>query len=76
MPPPADAGTEAAAEAGAKKKNGEQGCSVPEDCESNICFIGGRQQFCSVACTPESASTACAAPFTGSCNRQGFCKRD
>jgi len=58
-----------------KKKAGEA-CQAPAECESSICFNGGTQSFCSVACTAENAASVCAAPFTGSCNKKGFCKRD
>jgi hypothetical protein len=74
---PEDAGTpEAEAEAAAptKKKNAED-CTKNEECESNLCFID-RQKFCSLACTPANAATVCVAPFTGTCNGKGFCKRD
>ncbi|MBS2012764.1 MAG: hypothetical protein JST00_07755 [Deltaproteobacteria bacterium] len=60
----------------APKKKAAEVCQVPAECESNVCFSGGNQSFCSVACTPENAATVCAAPFTGSCNKKGFCKRD
>lgn len=59
----------------AKKAAAEQ-CTANDQCESNICFIGGTQSYCSVKCTAADAATKCAAPFTGSCNKQGFCKRD
>jgi len=64
-----------AAEAGAKKPNAAP-CTLPAECESGICFVGGNQSFCSVTCTPANAPTVCVAPFTGSCNKQGYCKRD
>lgn len=67
-----DAGTSS----GAKKKNAELGCTKNEDCESNICFQGGNQAFCTVACTAQNVATVCVSPFTGSCNNKGYCKRD
>ena len=71
-------GTDAGGEAGTttKKKNAEVGCTKNEECESNVCFMGGNQSFCSVPCTADNAATVCAAPFTGSCNSKGYCKRD
>lgn len=60
----------------APKKKAAEVCQVPAECESNVCFNGGNQSFCSVACTAANAATVCAAPFTGSCNKKGFCKRD
>ncbi len=65
-----------ATDPGAKKKNAEGPCTSGTDCESGVCFVGGNQSYCSVKCTVDTAATACAAPFTGSCNKQGYCKRD
>jgi hypothetical protein len=59
-----------------KKKNGEEGCTADDECESGICFPGGKQAFCTVRCTSETAANDCAPPFTGSCNKRGYCKRD
>lgn len=79
--PAEDAGAQEEAAAPTKKKNAED-CTKNEDCESNICFIGGQggggdnQKFCSVACTPSTAAAVCVAPFSGTCNGRGFCKRD
>jgi len=67
-------GTSAAA--GEKKKTGDTGCAGDEECESNVCFKGNAQSFCTVKCSVETAATICVAPLTGSCNKQGFCKRD
>lgn len=61
---------------GGKKKNAEGPCASNDECESNTCFMGNNQSFCSVPCTPQNESTVCVAPFTGSCNNRGFCKRD
>jgi hypothetical protein len=72
--PAADAGNDA--DTAAKKKNAEVGCTTNEQCESNYCFQGGTQSYCSLPCTPANVATVCAAPFTGSCNNKGFCKRD
>lgn len=73
-----DGGTDTGTDTGVttKKKNAEVGCTKNEDCESNICFTGGNQSFCTVQCTAENAATVCVAPFTGSCNNKGYCKRD
>jgi hypothetical protein len=59
-----------------KKKAAETGCTDNADCESQVCFKGNNQSFCTVSCTTETASQICVAPFTGSCNKQGYCKRD
>jgi hypothetical protein len=67
--------TDPAVEA-ATKANGEGPCGANAECESNVCFVGGTQSYCAVKCTSADAATTCAAPFTGSCNKQGFCKRD
>ena len=66
--------TEPATEA--KKASAEGPCASNAECESGVCFIGGNQSYCSAKCTAADAATTCAAPFTGSCNKQGFCKRD
>jgi len=60
---------------GGLKKNAAT-CAKPEECESNICFVGGTQSYCALSCTAASGPTVCVSPFTGSCNKQGFCKRD
>jgi len=60
----------------APKKKAAEVCQAPAECESNVCFNGGTQSYCSVACTAANAATVCAPPFTGSCNKKGFCKRD
>lgn len=65
-----------AGEAGAKKKNAETGCTSNEQCESNLCFVGGNQSYCSIPCTAANGAMVCTAPFTGSCNNRGACKRD
>lgn len=50
-------------------------CTSASQCQSQQCFIGGQQSFCTVACTPANQTTVCAAPFSGTCNKQGYCKR-
>ena len=65
-----------ATEPGAKKKNAEGPCTQGSECESGVCFVGGNQSYCSVKCTVDTAPATCVAPFTGSCNKQGYCKRD
>jgi hypothetical protein len=71
--PVPDAG---AAEAGAKKKVAEVGCVDDSECETNHCFVGGNQSFCTVPCTTANAQTICVPPLTGTCNMKGWCKRD
>jgi hypothetical protein len=56
--------------------NASVGCNADGDCQSGHCFLGNNQHFCTVPCTAENATTVCIAPFTGTCNKQGFCKRD
>jgi hypothetical protein len=72
---PVDAGSGEAA-ASTKKKNAEGPCATNEECESNLCFIGGNQAYCSIPCTLANGATVCVTPFTGSCNNRGACKRD
>jgi hypothetical protein len=71
-----DAGGGGDAEAGAKKKNAEGPCASNDECESNLCFMGGNQSYCSIPCTLANGPMVCTAPFTGSCNNRGACKRD
>jgi hypothetical protein len=59
-----------------KKPNGTIGCEQGTECESGVCFLGNMQHFCTMNCTEASKAEACRAPLTGSCNKQGFCKRD
>jgi hypothetical protein len=72
----ADAGGEGDSSSSGKKKIGETGCAADEDCESNACFKGNAQSFCTVRCTGDTATSVCVAPLTGTCNKQGYCKRD
>jgi hypothetical protein len=60
----------------AKKANAEGPCATDAECASGVCFVGGSQTYCSARCTLDDAVATCAAPFTGTCNKQGFCKRD
>jgi hypothetical protein len=62
--------------ASTKKKNAESPCATNEECESNLCFMGGNQSYCSIPCTVANGPTVCVPPFTGSCNMRGACKRD
>jgi hypothetical protein len=71
---PLDAG--APGDGGGKLKVAEQGCKDDSECETNHCFSGNAQSFCTVSCTTANAATVCVAPLTGSCNKQGLCKRD
>ena len=59
-----------------KKKNAEVGCTTNEECESGVCYVGMMQSFCTIPCNSGNAATVCVAPFTGTCNGKGFCKRD
>lgn len=61
---------------GGAKPNAAVGCNTDAECQSGHCFLGNAQHFCTVTCTTDNAPTICAAPFTGTCNKQGFCKRD
>lgn len=68
--------TDPASSTAPKKANAEGPCAADSECESGVCFMGSTQSYCAVKCTAADAATTCAAPFTGSCNKQGFCKRD
>ncbi|MBX3260284.1 MAG: hypothetical protein KIS78_17260 [Labilithrix sp.] len=64
------------APASGKMKLGENGCAADDECESGVCFKGNSQSFCTVRCTTDDATTTCVPPLTGTCNKQGFCKRN
>lgn len=70
---PLDAGS---AGDGGKLAVAQPGCKVDADCETNHCYAGNAQSFCTVPCTTANATTVCVAPLTGACNKQGWCKRD
>lgn len=55
---------------------GAVGCNADAECRSGHCFQGNMQHFCTLACTTDNATAVCEAPLTGTCNKQGFCKRD
>lgn len=74
--PAADGGPADGGGTAAKKKNAEGPCADGAECESGVCFVGGNQSYCALRCTAENGPTLCSAPFTGSCNKQGYCKRD
>jgi hypothetical protein len=60
---------------GGKKAFGED-CNSDGECESNACFMGNGQQFCSLHCTANTAATDCPVPpTTGECNPKGFCRK-
>jgi hypothetical protein len=69
-------GTSSGASSAGAKKIAEVGCNDDSECESNVCFKGNAQSFCTFKCTTETAANVCVAPLTGTCNKQGFCKRD
>jgi hypothetical protein len=73
---PGQTGTPACTAISPLKKNADQGCECDSQCESGHCFQGNMQSFCSVPCDAQNVTTVCVAPFTGTCNKQGFCKRD
>lgn len=61
---------------GGAKPNATVGCEADPECQSGVCFLGNGQHFCTVRCTTGNAAEVCVAPLTGTCNKQGFCKRD
>ncbi|MDF2692905.1 MAG: hypothetical protein K0S65_1288 [Labilithrix sp.] len=61
---------------GGTKAIGATGCSADEECESNVCFKGNTQSFCTARCDSNTATAVCVPPLTGTCNKQGYCKRD
>lgn len=63
-----DTGT---AEAGGKPFG--ETCNLDSDCESNACFKGGSQQFCSIKC--DKPADCPVPPTSGQCNNQGYCRK-
>lgn len=59
-----------------KLKTGTVGCNLDSECASGHCFLGNMQHFCTLVCTTDNATTVCESPLTGTCNKQGYCKRD
>lgn len=59
----------------ATKKAALDACTTNEDCASGVCYIGDQGSYCSLKCTADTAATACVAPFAGTCNKKGFCKK-
>ena len=75
-----DAGVDASAQDSGLGPDGKKllgvDCAAPEECESGICFVGGRFSYCSLRCQTDNAKTVCKdAPFDGTCNMQGYCRR-
>ena len=65
-------------DAGVARTNVKLGetCSIPSECESKQCFIGGQSTYCSLSCGTDNAKTVCVPPaFNGVCNKQGFCRK-
>jgi hypothetical protein len=75
LPPAHDQDT-TSPDAGGKLKAADQGCNADTDCETNLCFKGNGQNFCTTLCTIANQLTVCVPPYTGTCNKQGYCKRD
>ena len=48
-------------------------CTTGSDCESNVCFSGGKGGFCSLQCM---SATQCPAGADGTqvCNPHGYCR--
>ena len=50
-------------------------CMTNAQCQSNLCFVGGMQTFCSLPCTTATEAQDCPVPPTsGLCNMKGYCK--
>jgi hypothetical protein len=52
-----------------------EGCVKDADCKSSVCYLGDQGSYCSLKCTGETATTVCVAPFAGTCNKKGFCRK-
>ena len=68
-----DASSDAPSDAG-KKALGDT-CTADGDCESNVCFMGGMGNYCTLKCTNENAATVCIKPLLPECNTKGYCKK-
>ncbi len=73
--PTADAAADATAEGGAVKKALAEDCTADAECESGVCFLGTRTNWCTLRCTAANAAEVCAGIFAGQCNMQGYCRR-
>ena len=57
------------------KKAAIEACIKDDDCASGVCYLGDQGSYCSLKCTADTAATVCVAPFAGTCNKKGFCKK-
>jgi hypothetical protein len=49
-------------------------CTMDSQCATGHCYIG-TVNFCTMPCTPATASTDCPSPPTsGICNMKGYCR--
>ena len=48
-------------------------CTSGSDCESHVCFSGGKGGFCSLSCTSDAQCPA-GADGTQHCNPHGYCR--
>jgi len=48
-------------------------CTSGSDCESNVCFLGGKGGTCSLTCTSDTDCPA-GADGTAHCNPHGYCR--
>lgn len=71
---PAPSGSTTQTTTGAKKAAIEA-CTKDDDCASGVCYAGDQGSYCSLKCTAETAATVCVAPFAGTCNKKGYCKK-
>jgi hypothetical protein len=69
------AGPQDARDAGHNPDPGAFGasCTSGSDCESDVCFSGGKGGFCSLNCTSEAQCPA-GADGTQHCNPHGYCR--
>ncbi len=57
------------------KKAAAEVCKMDADCASGVCYVGEQGSYCSLKCTADTGTTVCVAPFVGTCNKKGFCKK-
>jgi hypothetical protein len=49
-------------------------CASGAECESSVCFSGGKGGFCSVSCTTDAVCPSGAAGAAPHCNPHGYCR--
>jgi hypothetical protein len=71
-------GTSSGGDGGGAKAAGEGPCTGDGDCKTGVCFISGKDSYCTIKCTKigetDPVCTALGAKFSGGCNKKGYCE--